>query len=155
MIKSNLKFINSPIFEALRQQQIALEKDEVPVGAAIAKNGLIIASAHNLVETNKDMCAHAEYLAMREASVVLNTKYLYECELYTTLEPCIFCASAAKLFRIKTIHFCAEDIRWGTLNQSLELNKIGNHNCQYTKLEGLEENGKILSDFFKRKRNSR
>src|SRR5215475_5523460 len=80
--------------QALSEAEIAFDKGEVPVGAVIACEGKIIARAHNLTETLNDVTAHAEMQAITAAASVLGGKYLNECTLYITVEPCPMCAGA-------------------------------------------------------------
>ena len=80
--------------EALKEAQKALEKEEVPVGAVIVKDGKIIARAHNTKETQKDATCHAEILAIKKACKKLGAWRLLDCEMYVTLEPCSMCAGA-------------------------------------------------------------
>jgi len=81
--------------EALKEAQKAFDRDEVPVGAVIVSNKTIIARAHNLTETLNDVTAHAEMQAFTSAANQLGGKYLIDCTLYVTLEPCLMCAGAA------------------------------------------------------------
>ncbi|MGQ1948163.1 nucleoside deaminase [Geofilum sp. OHC36d9] len=80
--------------QALKEAEKAAEKDEVPIGAIIVSAGQIIARAHNLTETLNDVTAHAEMLAITAAAETLGGKYLNNCTLYVTMEPCIMCAGA-------------------------------------------------------------
>jgi len=80
--------------EALKEARLALERDEVPIGAVIVIENKIIARAHNLTETLTDVTAHAEMQAFTSASGYLGGKYLDECTLYVTIEPCVMCAGA-------------------------------------------------------------
>ena len=92
----------------------AAERGEVPIAAAVvAGDGTMLAQAHNLVETHQDATAHAELLALREAMRVRGSKYLQDCTLYVTLEPCAMCAQAASLAKIKKIIFGAYDPKGG------------------------------------------
>lgn len=99
--------------QALLEAEYALEKDEVPIGAVIVINNQIISRAHNLVETLNDFTAHAEIQAFTAASNFLGDKYLNECTLYTTLEPCIMCAGASQLTRLGKIIYGAKDLQKG------------------------------------------
>lgn len=99
--------------EALKEAQKALEKDEVPVGAVIVSNNMVIARAHNLTETLNDPTAHAEMQAFTSATNYLGGKYLNDCTLYVTLEPCIMCAGAAYWTRIGKIVWGATDEKHG------------------------------------------
>lgn len=95
--------------EALKEAYKAEEKDEVPVGAVIVCKNRIIARAHNLTETLTDVTAHAEMQAFTAASNTIGGKYLNECTLYVTLEPCVMCAGAAFWTQIGKIVFGARD----------------------------------------------
>lgn len=80
--------------QALKEAKKAYDKEEIPVGAVIVKDGKIIARAHNLKETKQDTINHAEILAIKKASKKLNSWRLTDCEMYVTLEPCSMCAGA-------------------------------------------------------------
>ncbi|NOR87145.1 MAG: nucleoside deaminase [Bacteroidales bacterium] len=99
--------------EALKQAQLAYEKDEVPVGAIITFNDRIIAKAHNLTETLTDVTAHAEMQAFTSAANTLGGKYLKNCTLFVTLEPCFMCGGAAAWTQIDRIVFGASDAKKG------------------------------------------
>lgn len=94
---------------ALVEAKKAKEKGEIPVGAAVVKDGKIIATAHNLKETTKDATAHAEILAIKKAGEVLGRWQLYDCDLYVTLQPCQMCKGAINEARIKSVYFGAYD----------------------------------------------
>ncbi|MFM9055172.1 MAG: nucleoside deaminase [Bacteroidota bacterium] len=98
---------------ALAEARVAFDADEVPVGAVIVAKGRIIARGHNMVERLKDVTAHAELMAFTSASASLGGKYLQECTLYVTLEPCPMCAGAAFWTQIGRIVFGAPDTRRG------------------------------------------
>lgn len=91
----------------------AYDSGEVPVGAVVVLNEKIIASAHNQVESTKNPLAHAEILALEQALAFAQTKYIDQCELYVTLEPCPMCAHAISLTRIKRLYFGAYDEKGG------------------------------------------
>jgi tRNA(adenine34) deaminase len=99
--------------EALKEAQKAFEADEVPVGAIIVCNNRIIARAHNLTECLKDVTAHAEMQAITAAANFLNGKYLNECTLYVTLEPCIMCAGAISWAQLGKLVYGAPDTKRG------------------------------------------
>jgi tRNA(adenine34) deaminase len=99
--------------QALQEAQSAFDRDEVPVGAVIVCKGKIIARAHNLTEQLTDFTAHAEMQAFTAATNYLDNKYLNECTLYVTLEPCVMCAGAAFWTRIGKIVYGAADERRG------------------------------------------
>jgi tRNA(adenine34) deaminase len=99
--------------EALREAQKAYDEDEVPVGAVIVSKNMIIARSHNLTETLCDVTAHAEILAITSAENFLGSKYLDECTLYVTLEPCLMCAAATKWAQLGKLVIGAADPKAG------------------------------------------
>ncbi len=101
------------MLEALREAQLAWEEDEVPIGAVVVCNGRVIARAHNLTETLNDPTAHAEMQAITAATAYLGGKYLTECEIYVTVEPCPMCAAALAWAQIKRVIYGAPDSKRG------------------------------------------
>jgi tRNA(adenine34) deaminase len=99
--------------EALKEARRAFERDEVPVGAVIVWNNRIIARAHNLTETLNDPTAHAEMQAFTAATNTIGGKYLNDCTLYVTLEPCVMCAGAANWTQLGKIVYGAGDEKRG------------------------------------------
>jgi tRNA(Arg) A34 adenosine deaminase TadA len=99
-------------FEAARE---AAQADEVPVGAAIARAGEILAVAGNRTLRDRDPTAHAEMLAIRAACARLKTERLVDCDLYVTLEPCAMCAGAISFARIRRLYFSADDPKGGAV----------------------------------------
>ncbi|MCX6284149.1 MAG: nucleoside deaminase [Bacteroidetes bacterium] len=115
-----MKTVSYPLFsdeyfmnEALKEAQKAFEKDEVPVGAVIVCDKRIIARAHNMTETLNDVTAHAEMQAFTSAADFLGGKYLNECTLFVTLEPCVMCAGASFWTRIGKVTYGARDEKRG------------------------------------------
>ena len=101
---------------ALVQAEKAAQIGEVPVGAVVVNSdGKVIASAHNLVETQRDATAHAECLVLKEAMGRLNQKFLDGCDLWVTLEPCIMCSGAISYARIRRLYYAAEDKKGGAV----------------------------------------
>src|SRR6187551_1321738 len=98
---------------ALAEAKKAADLDEVPIGAVIVAGGVVIARAHNLVEKLKDVTAHAEMMAFTAASEYLGGKFLTDCTLYVTLEPCPMCAGASYWTRVKRLVFGAYDAKRG------------------------------------------
>ncbi len=135
--------------EALKEAQKAFDRDEVPVGAVIVSNKKIIARAHNLTETLNDVTAHAEMQAFTSAANQLGGKYLKDCILYVTLEPCLMCAGAAAWTQIPNIVFGASDPKKGysKVSKSVMHPKT---NVQKGVLE--QECSQLLSLFFQKKR---
>jgi tRNA(adenine34) deaminase len=98
---------------ALQEAKKAFEKQEVPVGAVIVCKNVIIARAHNLTETLKDPTAHAEMQAITAATNYLDGKYLTDCEIYVTVEPCPMCAGALNWSQIPELYYGAPDLKRG------------------------------------------
>lgn len=134
---------------ALDEAMDALESDEVPVGAIVVLEDQIIARGHNLTETLKDVTAHAEMMAITAAANGLGAKYLRNCTLYVTLEPCIMCAGAIMHSQINRLVYGASDPKKG---YSLLNVDFFPKNLKVEKGILSEECSKILKDFFKEKR---
>lgn len=99
---------------ALERASNAANADEVPIGAVIVNaSGTVLASAHNRVETDGDPTAHAELLAIRAACAAMGNKFLEDCDLYVTLEPCAMCAAAIAFARLRRVYFGAYDPKGG------------------------------------------
>ena len=99
--------------EAFKEAQLALEKDEVPVGAVVVLKNQIIGRGHNLTQQLKDVTAHAEMQAITAAEEFLDAKYLKDCTLYVTLEPCAMCAGALAWAQVDKIVYAATDAKRG------------------------------------------
>lgn len=140
--------------EALKQAKIAAFKDEVPIGAVVTLQNKIIARAYNQVEMLKDPTAHAEMLAITQATNYLSSKWLRECSLYVTIEPCSMCAGAAVLARVKRVCFGASDPKTGACGSIVNIanHKKLNHRLEIKKGILKEECGALLSEFFRKKR---
>lgn len=140
---------------ALKEAQKAYDKEEVPVGAIIVKNGEIIARAHNLKETKCDTTNHAEILAIKKASKKLSSWRLSDCEMYITLEPCSMCAGAIINARLKKVYIGTMDYKTGACGSVLNLFQDYKFNhiveCETGILKDECEN--ILKQFFKKLRN--
>lgn len=107
--------------KALLEAEIAFEKGEIPVGAVIVIENRIIAKGHNLTETLNDVTAHAEMQAITAAANFLGGKYLQNCTLYVTLEPCQMCAGALYWSQISNIVYGTRDLERGCINLSTKL----------------------------------
>lgn len=99
--------------EALKEAQAAYLKGEIPVGAVVVSQGMIIGRGHNLTEQFKDVTAHAEIIALSAATEYLGSKYLTDCTLYVTLEPCTMCAGALAWAKLSTLVYGASDEKRG------------------------------------------
>lgn len=135
--------------EALKEAQKAYDADEVPVGAVIVTGNKIIARAYNLTERLKDVTAHAEMQAITSAANAIGGKYLHDCTLYVTLEPCAMCAGALRWSQISKIIFGAFDAKRGFSNL--------NENLLHPKtivIGGIEAEtcASIIKSFFEKKR---
>ena len=140
--------------EALRQARFGERKDEVPIGAIIVQEEKIIARAYNQVELLKDPTAHAEMLVITEATNYLGAKWLTDCTLYVTLEPCAMCAGALVLARIKRVVFGTPDPKTGACASIYRLGTDGRLNHRYELQGGLaaEACAELLTGFFEKKR---
>ncbi|WP_326981773.1 nucleoside deaminase [Chryseobacterium sp. MYb264] len=106
---------------ALQEAEIALEKDEVPIGCVIVSNNRVIARSHNLTEALHDVTAHAEMQAITSAANFLGGKYLINCTLYVTMEPCVMCSGALSWSQITKVVIGARDEQRGFINKNLSL----------------------------------
>ena len=104
-----------PMILALEQARIAAEAGEVPVGAVVVKDGVVVAAAYNLTRTIPDPTAHAEVVAIRRAAEALGQERLEGCDLYVTLEPCAMCAGAIAHARIARLYYGAYDPKGGAV----------------------------------------
>ena len=135
--------------QALIEAKEAYKKGEVPIGAVIVCENQIIARGHNLTETLNDVTAHAEMQAITSAANFLGGKYLLDCTLYVTIEPCQMCAGALFWSKISTIVYGARDQQRGCINLNTKLHPK-------TTISGgvlEEESSQILKNFFIKKRN--
>ena len=140
--------------QALEQARLAAQRGEVPIGAVIIRGNEIIASAHNLVETQSDPTAHAELLAIRSACEILKSPRLTDCDLYVTLEPCPMCATAISFARIRRLYFGAPDPKGGGVEHGARI--FNQPTCHHKPeiIGGMNESecGEILREFFKERR---
>lgn len=129
-------------------------KVDVPIGCVIKRDGVIIASAHNMREELNDVTAHAEILAIQEAQRILKTSRLNECEMYVTLEPCPMCSWAIIQSGIKTLYFGSYNTQYGAIESVLHLPLLANSKLKV--YGGIEEDecNRILNEFFKGIRNT-
>ncbi|MFC1593979.1 tRNA adenosine(34) deaminase TadA [Candidatus Omnitrophota bacterium] len=140
--------------EALKEAVRAFENDEVPVGAIIEYKGKIIARAYNQVELLNDPTAHAEMIAITQATNFLESKWLHDCSAYVTIEPCSMCAGALVLSRIKNLYYGAGDPKTGACGSVINVvseSKL-NHHIEVEKGILKDECGLLLTEFFKKKR---
>ena len=135
--------------QALKEARKAFELDEVPVGAVMVCEGKIIARAHNLSERLTDSTAHAEMQAFTSAASFLGGKYLNECTLYVTVEPCPMCAGASFWAQLGKIVYGAKDAKRGF---SIFSNKLIHPKTKIVSGILAEECGGLMTEFFRKKR---
>ena len=143
--------------KALVQAGRASELGEVPVGALVVRDGLILARAYNKKESWHDPTAHAEILALRKAAKKLQSWRLDGCQLYVTLEPCVMCMGALVQARIGRVVYGATDPKAGGCGSLYDLSSDNrlNHSFQVTRGLLAQEAGDLLRDFFKTLRKNR
>ena len=133
--------------EALKEAQKAFDLGEVPVGAVMVCQNRIIARAHNQTEQLTDATAHAEMLAVTASANYLGSKYLTECTLYVSLEPCAMCAGALHWVQLQKLVYGAEDVQRG---YSLVKSPLLHARTEVVKGIKGEEARKLINDFFKK-----
>lgn len=145
-------FMSLAFKEALK----AFDDDEVPVGAVVVCNNRVIGRGYNQNERLKDSTAHAEIIAITAACNYLSDNKLPECDLYVTLEPCLMCAGAIVLARIRTLYFAAYEPKTGACGSLYNVVADPRLNHVTKTYGGLEEEASklLLSDFFRKKRSN-
>jgi tRNA(adenine34) deaminase len=139
---------------ALDEARVAAAAGEVPVGAIVVANGVIVGRGQNRVLRDLDPTAHAEIIALREAARTLGNYRLAGCELFVTLEPCAMCAGAMIHARLDRLIYAAADPKAGAVGSVLEVlnHPQLNHQMQVTSGELAEECGELLRSFFRQRR---
>jgi len=145
MMEEDIRYMR----DALREAQAALEEGEVPIGAVVVCKGRIIAHGHNLTETLNDVTAHAEMQAVTAAASWLGGKYLNDCTLYVTVEPCPMCAAALNWAQVGRIVYGAADPRRG---YTLFTPPLLHPRTQVTAGILSDECSALMKEFFKEKR---
>ena len=137
--------------EAIKQAKKAYDKEEIPVGAVIVKDGKIIARGYNKKEEKKDTTQHAEIIAIQKASRKIGAWRLQDCEMYVTLEPCAMCTGALIQARLKRVYIGTMDPKTGACGSVLNLleDYKFNHKVEVETNIMQKECEKILKDFFK------
>lgn len=140
--------------EAMKLARRAADEDEVPVGAVIVHGRDIIARAYNQVERLKDPTAHAEMIAITQAANHLGGKWLHDCVMYVTIEPCSMCAGALVLARIEKVFYGASDVKTGACGSVVDILRHPALNHQVEVMGGMlqDECSALMSEFFKKKR---
>ncbi len=147
----NLKYME----EAFNCAKVAYNLNEVPIGAVIVKNNVIIGRGYNKKEKNMSIIAHAEIIAIEEAAKYLNNWRLDECDIYVTLDPCPMCASAIKQSRIRNVYSACNN---SFINNEKILKLIfesdnTNPSVNYVSNLNVEKSQKMMNSFFKKQRN--
>lgn len=142
--------------EAFLEAQKAYSEDEVPIGCVIVRNGEIIAKEHNTKIADNNSLLHAEIKALTKAQEVLNTKYLYDCEMYVTLEPCAMCAGAIVNSRLGKLNFALREPKTGCCGSVFNL-VDGKFNHKTEVKEGLMKDDvlALMQKFFREKRTNK
>jgi tRNA(adenine34) deaminase len=139
--------------EALKMAKEAARQDEVPVGAVIVREGIVLSRAYNLKESQYNPTGHSEILAILAAAKILQNWRLSGCELYVTLEPCLMCLAACQQARIEKVIFGARDLKGGALSLGYEFHQDPRLNHRFElEYQPFKECEKILTDFFYAKR---
>lgn len=139
---------------AIKEAKKAYQNGDVPVGAVIVKDNLVVSKAYNQKEKEKSAIAHAEILAINEACKKLKTWHLNDCEIYVTMEPCMMCMGAINEARISKITYGVKNEKFGFITNYLDDNYLNN---KFSKLDNIEcvnnkDIEKMLRNFFKSKR---
>lgn len=139
---------------AIREAEKAFESDEVPVGAVVVQNGIVVGKGYNQVERLSDPTAHAEIIAITAACDRLQTKHLTDATLYVTLEPCPMCAGAITLARLKQVVYGAFDEKAGAASTLYNIPQDPRLNHYVDLVSGVEEArcSDLLTSFFRKKR---
>lgn len=143
--------------EALKEAEKAAAMGEVPIGAVVVKDGIIIGRGHNKTETAKDPTAHAEMEAIRAASAALGGWRLLGCDMYVTAEPCSMCAGAIVWSRIENLYIGTMDPKAGACGSVFNIVQEDKLNHQVNVTTGIlqEECSRLLKDFFRSLRRTR
>tara|TARA_B100000989_G_scaffold148889_1_gene110988 strand:+ start:228 stop:653 length:426 start_codon:yes stop_codon:yes gene_type:complete len=135
---------------AIREAIKARKKNEVPVGAIIVDGcGNVIAKAHNLVETRNDSTCHAEKLVIEKALKITGQKFLNDCDLWVTLEPCVMCAGIIKQTRIRRLYYGAEDKKGGAVVNGVKVFSDNNTSIEIYSGFSADQSERLLKDFFR------
>lgn len=137
--------------QALLCAQRAYNHDDVPIGAVIVRDGKIIARGENQVQQKQNPTLHAEIVAINRACKKLGTKFLDDCDIYVTLEPCAMCATAISFARIKNIYFAATDEKGGGITSNARVYESDRHLWRpavHHVPEYADKSAQMLRDFF-------
>ena len=134
---------------AIKEAIKARKKNEVPVGAIIVDGcGNVIAKAHNLVETRNDPTCHAEKLVIEKALKITGQKFLNDCDIWVTLEPCVMCAGLIKQTRIRRLYYGAEDKKGGAVDNGVRVFSDNKTTIEIYSGFSADQSERLLKDFF-------
>ena len=134
---------------AIKEAIKARNKNEVPVGAIIVDGcGNVIAKAHNLVETRNDPTCHAEKLVIEKALKITGQKFLNDCDIWVTLEPCVMCAGLIKQTRIRRLYYGAEDKKGGAVDNGVRVFSDNKTSIEIYSGFSADQSERLLKDFF-------
>lgn len=143
------------MYASLQEAEKAYDSNEIPIGAVIVHENKIIGRGFNQTEMLNDATAHAEMLAITAASNHLGSKFLDECALYVTVEPCVMCSGEILLSRIKNLYFATFEPKFGACGSLFNIIESGKYNHKPAVYSGIysDESKELLENFFKKKRN--
>ena len=142
---NQIDYMSLAIKEAIK----ARKKNEVPVGAIIVDGcGNVIAKAHNLVETRNDPTCHAEKLVIEKALKITGERFLIDCDIWVTLEPCVMCAGLIKQTRIRRLYYGAEDKKGGAVDNGVRVFSDNKTSIEIYSGFSADQSERLLKDFF-------
>ncbi len=142
---NQIDYMSLAIKEAIK----ARKKNEVPVGAIIVDGcGNVIAKAHNLVETRNDPTCHAEKLVIEKALKITGERFLNDCDIWVTLEPCVMCAGLIKQTRIRRLYYGAEDKKGGAIDNGVRVFSDNKTSIEIYSGFSADQSERLLKDFF-------
>ena len=141
--------------QALVLAKRAADHDDVPIGAVVVRDGKVIARGENQVQLKKNPTLHAEIVAINRACKKLGVKFLDNCDIYVSLEPCAMCATAISFARIKNVYFAATDEKGGGITSNARIYDTDKHLWKpvvHQMPEYADQSAQMLRDFFKKRR---
>lgn len=139
---------------ALEQAKLAFSEDEIPIGAVVVRGNNIIGIGRNMVEQKNNPLYHAELVAINEASKTIKDKYLYDCDLYVTLEPCVMCTGAIINSRLRNLYFGAFQPKFGACGSVFNIPEFNKLNHKINVFSGIfsDQSEELLAEYFIKKR---
>ena len=141
--------------QALVLAKRAADHDDVPIGAVVVRDGKVVARGENQVQLKKNPTLHAEIVAINRACKKLGVKFLDNCDIYVSLEPCAMCATAISFARIKNVYFAATDEKGGGITSNARIYETDKHLWKpavHQMPEYADQSAQMLRDFFKKRR---